>query len=89
MTLLISILAVLTAIGFPHVISAFAFVGGTGVIILVVAFPVLIRVKLSKKKWYRSWENLLAVSALVVFCSVGLAAAGISLAHVIGYVDLH
>jgi len=38
-------LAIVIAIVLPNVISAFSFVGGTGVVFLVVIFPMLIYVK--------------------------------------------
>jgi len=51
-TFIIVTIAVIIAILFPNVISAFSFIGGTTAVCIVVLFPCLIYVKMSKKKWY-------------------------------------
>ena len=72
---------------FPHIISAFAFVGGTGAVFIVIIFPMLIYVQQSKKKWYQG-INLVITILNIIFSLSGFIAAFLSIYDALGYIDL-
>ncbi len=71
----------------PDIMTAFSFLGGTCAVIIVITFPGMLHLKLSKKRWFQGW-NLLITIIITFYSLAGWAAAIISTAATIGWIKL-
>jgi amino acid permease len=88
--ILTTFLVVLSAIigtAYPKVIDAFSMLGGFLAVPIVIYYPGLLFVKLSRKKWYHPYK-LFLVFMTTILCILGFGAAFISLFSLVGLLDV-